>query len=104
MADDGDPEHDEASAPRDEADPAGSHDDSDRFSDLDFTSAFMLCAREPFENWVRGVEGHGRDWTLPPIARCSAYVTPELPGKLTRTTGCTRLRRAVRTAAGTVGG
>jgi hypothetical protein len=79
MADDGDPEHDEAGAPRDEADPDGSHDDSDRFSDLDFTSAFMLCAREPFENWVRGVEGHGRDWTLPPIARCSAYVTPELP-------------------------
>jgi hypothetical protein len=39
----------------------------------------MLCARQPFEDWVRSVEGLAEDWRLPPISRWSAYVTPELP-------------------------
>jgi hypothetical protein len=47
--------------------------------DLDFASVFVLCARQPFEDWARGIEGHGPDWTLQPIDRCSAVVTPELP-------------------------
>ena len=39
----------------DEADPAG----------LDFTSVFVLCARQPFEDWARESGGTGPDWTLP---------------------------------------
>jgi hypothetical protein len=78
MADDFDPEHDERPTHRTDADLDGSDDRSGPLSDLDFTSAFMLCARAPFEDWVRGVQGHAADWTLPPISRCSAFVTPEL--------------------------
>jgi hypothetical protein len=45
---------------------------------LDFASVFVLCARQPFEDWARSLEGHGPDWTLQPIDRCTAVVTPEL--------------------------
>ena len=79
MADDLDPEHDEPPGDGSDAEPDQSYDTSAPLSDLDFTSAFMLCPRQPFENWVRNVEGRGDDWRLPAISRCSAYVTPELP-------------------------
>jgi hypothetical protein len=92
MDDERDPEDDEprdrpVDADPDDADPDEDDpndddpDDDDPYplSDLDFASAFMLCAREPFEEWVRGVEGLGPDWTLPLLSRCTAFITPELP-------------------------
>jgi hypothetical protein len=80
MADDLGPEHDEPLGDGGEAEPdETSYHRSDPLSDLDFASAFMLCPRQPFLDWVRSVEGLGEDWTLPAISRWSAYLTPELP-------------------------
>jgi hypothetical protein len=45
----------------------------------DFTSVFVLRARQPFEDWARAVLGKGPDWSLPTIDRCHAFLTPELP-------------------------
>jgi hypothetical protein len=47
----------------------------------DFTSVFVLRAREPFEHWARQVLEQNADWTLPAIDRCHAVLTPELPGQ-----------------------
>jgi hypothetical protein len=83
MADDLGPEHDEPPGDGGDAEPDQySYDRSAPLSDLDFTSAFMLCPRQPFEDWVRSVEGLGEDWRLPPTSRWSVYVTPELPSQV----------------------
>jgi hypothetical protein len=80
MADDLGPEHDEPPGDAGDAEPdESSYDRSVPLSDLDFASAFMLCPRQPFEDWVRSVEGLGEDWTLPLISRYRAFVAPELP-------------------------
>ena len=80
MADDLGPEHDEPPGDGGDAEPdETSYHRLAPLSDLDFASAFMLCPRQPFIDWVRSVGGLGEDWTLPAISRWSAYLTPELP-------------------------
>ena len=44
----------------------------------DPASVFVLCARRPFEDWVRGVLGEGAEWRLADVRRCHAILAPEL--------------------------
>ena len=62
-------------------DPDGGDDDrdvggTDRWDDG--TSVFVLCARQPFEDWARSVIGGDPDWRLSAIDRRHAILTPEL--------------------------
>ena len=45
----------------------------------DLRSVFVLGAREPFEHWARQVLEEDAGWTLSPIDRYQAVLTPELP-------------------------
>jgi len=44
-----------------------------------FSSVFVLGARKPFADWVQGLEGSPAGWTMRPIDRYQAVLTPELP-------------------------
>ena len=79
MADDRDPEHDEAPAIGDDADADESRiDDSDTVGPGLHVRVRALRARSRSRTGC-AVSREGPEWTLPAIERCSAYLTPELP-------------------------
>ena len=74
---------DDALLNADEESGAEAPDARDPFEALDeepdFSSVFVLGAKKPFEDWVQGLEGSPAGWTVLPIDRYQAVLTPGLP-------------------------